>query len=113
MSVKKSYTTVLERNRRWTDIFATEPWEAAWASEAIFFVRALKVEDDLQDAVARIQISPDGIWWCDEGSQFTLPAQENAVAFGRVAHFGGWLRIVGQIPPGAAVTVITYLVLKE
>jgi hypothetical protein len=113
MSMKTSYTNVLERNRKWDGSFATEPWEAAWASEAIFFVRALKVEGDLQGAVARVQISPDGLHWCDEGSQFALPDQENGVTFGKVAHFGGWLRIVGEIPPGAALTVITYLALKE
>lgn len=113
MSTRTCYTTILERNRLWTGRFETEPWEAAWASEALFFVRALSVEGGLKGVMARVQISPDGMHWCDEGTAFALPDQADAVSFGRVNHFGGWLRIVGEIPPGANITVITYLVLKE
>ena len=36
MSVRRSYTAIVERNVRWEGEFATEPYEAAWASEAIF-----------------------------------------------------------------------------
>ena len=41
MALRRSYTAVVERNALWQGEFATEPYEAAWASEAIFFVRAL------------------------------------------------------------------------
>ena len=41
MALRRSYTAVVERNALWQGDFATEPYEAAWASEAIFFVRAL------------------------------------------------------------------------
>lgn len=36
--VRQSYTAVVERNRVWTGHYETEPYEAAWASEAIFFI---------------------------------------------------------------------------
>lgn len=111
-TLRESYTLPLERNVRWEGAFATEPAEAAWASEAIFFVRALQVEGDLRNAEARVQISPDGMHWCDEGTVFPLPHTTDAVTFGRVGHFGGWLRIVGEVPDGVAMTVIAYLVLK-
>ena len=89
-------TVVLERLKYFTDDFATEPYEAAWASEAVFFVRALEIAGDLDDARARVQISPDGMHWCDEGTFVDLPANVSETTFGRVRHFGGWLRLAGQ-----------------
>ena len=109
---RQSYTAVIERNRVWNGSFETEPYEAAWANEAIFFVRALETSGKLVDARACVQISPDGMHWCDEGTLVDLPAKEGTTTFGRVGHFGGWLRLAGQVPPGAQVKVIVYLVLK-
>ncbi|MBZ0299265.1 MAG: hypothetical protein K8J31_05985 [Anaerolineae bacterium] len=110
--LRESVTLPIERNILWTGPFATEPAEAAWAAEAIFFIRALKVEGKPGSTLAQVQISPDGMHWCDEGTTFPLPAVDDTVTFGRVSHFGGWLRLVGEMPPGAALTVIVYLVLK-
>ncbi|MCZ6631820.1 MAG: hypothetical protein O7G87_00315 [bacterium] len=39
--LRKSHTAVMERNQIWSGSFETEPYEAGWASEAIFFVRTL------------------------------------------------------------------------
>ena len=111
--LRESYTLPVERNETWeAGPFATETAECAWASEAIFFVRALRVSGDLSKVVARIQISPDGIHWVDEGTTLRLPAQAEDVTFAKVAHFGGWLRMVGEIPGGASITLIVYLTLK-
>ena len=109
--MQESHTAVIERNVSWQGPFATEPYETAWASEAIFFVRALAVDRLPPGIMARVQISPDGMHWCDEGSTLPLPTSEGVV-FGRVRHFGGWLRLMGEVPAGASVTVIVYLVLK-
>ncbi|MBX3012753.1 MAG: hypothetical protein KF832_14650 [Caldilineaceae bacterium] len=110
--MRESHTAVLERNVTWQAHFTAEPYEAAWASEALYFVRALAAEGVPPQITARVQISPDGIHWCDEGSTLTLPTTVG-VAFCRVSHFGGWLRLVGELPAGATLTVIVYLVLKE
>lgn len=110
--MRQSHTTVLERNVCWQHGFATEPYEAGWASEAIFFVRTLDAEKLPVGVYARVQISPDGIHWCEEGTELLISSKPG-VTFCRVQHFGGWLRLVGQIPPEAGVTVIAYLVLKE
>lgn len=112
MSVPMSYTAVVERDRTWKGAFASEPYEVAWAHEAIFFVRALSV--NLSGAVveARVQISPDGMHWSDEGSRFGLPSAADEVTFVKVNHFGGWLRIVGEVPAELEITVLLYLTLK-
>ena len=111
MSRRESHTTVIERNRTWEGVFETEPYETAWAAEAIFFIRALAVDGLSERVSARVQISPDGIHWCDEGSTVPLPTQAEGVTFGRVSHFGGWLRLVGDVPAGK-LKVLVYLTLK-
>jgi hypothetical protein len=50
--------------------------------------------------------------WCDEGTLVHLPAKAGGTTFGRVRHFGGWLRLAGHVPPGEQINVIVYLVLK-
>ena len=110
--MRRSHTAVVERNILWAGPFETEPYEAAWATEAIFFVRALETSGPLAGSRARVQISPDGMHWCDEGTEVPLPS-EPGVTFGRVSHFGGFLRLTGQLPEGAEARVIVCLVLKE
>lgn len=109
---RASSTSVVERNRLWRGSFETEPWEASWATEALFFVRALEARGLPSGTIARVQLSPDGMHWCDEGTCVPLPTEANGVTFGRVSHFGGWLRLAGEVPPEAEVKVIAYLVLK-
>lgn len=113
MPLRRSYTANVERNVRWEGDFASEPYEAAWASEAIFFVRALDVDSDFGGAEAHVQISADGIRWVDEGARMSLPTAKDAVTFCKVAHFGGWLRLKGQIQAGGGIKVLVSLALKE
>lgn len=110
--MRESQTAIIERNVTWQGPFTAEPYEAAWASEALYFVRALDAQNMPPNVTARVQISPDGMHWCDEGSTLTLPTAPGVV-FCRISHFGGWLRLVGEVPDGASLTVMVYLVLKE
>jgi len=110
--IRQSYTAVVERNVLWVGGFETEPYESAWAHEAIFFIRALDASGMPDDVQARVQISPDGMRWCDEGTLVPLPTKSEAMTFGCISHFGGWLRLTGELPPGAQLKVIVYLTLK-
>lgn len=110
--MRQSHTSVLERNVEWTGAFTIEPYEVAWASEAIYFVHVLDAEGVAAPITANIQLSPDGIHWCDEGSALTI-LHEPGLTFCRLSHFGGWLRAVGTVPDGGKLRVIVYLVLKE
>ena len=65
--VRRSFTAVLERNTRITGALTTEPYEVGWATEARVFVRALELSSGAVLTV-RPRISPDGLFWCDEGS---------------------------------------------
>jgi hypothetical protein len=108
--LRESYTAPVDRNVAWKGAFASEPYECAWAQEAIFFVRTLNAEGVALPALARVQISPDGMEWVDEGTIFLLKPRQG-LAFAKVRHFGGWLRIVGEVPSGE-LRVLVHLVLK-
>lgn len=109
--VNTSYTAIVERNVSWEGSFSTEPYECGWAKEAIFFIRALDASAGAgaragageaaaapggASGEARIQISPDGMRWIDEGAVFSLPEAADQATFCRVAHFGNWLRVAGH-----------------
>ena len=106
--VRKSYNAVVERNVEWHGVFSTEPYEAAWASEAIFFIRSL--EGSGNGSMAKVQITPDGMHWCDEGTTIILP-DHGETTFCKVGHFGGWVRLVGETT--SSMKVLVTLSLKE
>lgn len=110
--LRRSHTTVLERDGTWSGAFETEPCEAGWASEVILFVRTLAATGPVDTLSAKVQISPDGMHWCDEGTEVPLSGGPG-VTFGRVSHFGTYLRLAGRLPEGAELRVIVYVALKE
>ena len=104
---------VLERHTEYTDTFPTEPYETAWASEAIFFLRVEELTGEGAAVRADVQISADGIRWINEGTTFPAIIAPGD-AFVRLKDFGGWLRLSGRVTgedPRAKVTI--HLVLKE
>ena len=67
----------------------------------------------LIDVELQVQISPDGIHWCDEGSRMNFFVQHalDQPSFVRVSHYGGWLRLAGRISKGRAWALV-HLALK-
>lgn len=113
MTMRQSYTAIVARNEPWQGASATEPYEAAWAGEAIFFVRLLEASGPIAGTEAVVQISPDGMRWVDEGTRFPMPVEAGPVTFGKVAHFGTHLRLRAELPAGASAKVLVTLDLKE
>lgn len=109
--MRNAYTAVIARGEAWQGAVQTEPYEAAWAAEALFFVRVLEAEGSGR-AIARVQISPDGMHWVDEGGELVIEAAQGHLSFVRVAQFGGWLRLAVVVPPSAVITVVATLALK-
>ena len=109
--LRESVTYVIARNEDWRGTCATEPVEAGWASEAVFFIRALR---PVQGEMPRIraQISPDGMRWADEGSSTTMPSGVDDLQVLRVGHFGNWLRLTTDLPDASACTVLVSVHLK-
>jgi hypothetical protein len=95
------HTAVLERFGTFSKDFATEPYEAGWAKEAIFFVNITAVDGTEPMLTGQVQISPDGLAWADEGT--ALPAmRQTGMTFVRVRHFGNWLRLACRVSGPAA-----------
>ncbi len=109
--MRNAYTAVIARGELWEQSVQTEPYEAAWAGEAIFFVYVMEAQGEGQ-ALARVQISPDGIRWVDEGSEFSIPVRAESLSFARVREFGGWLRLSVTVPPAVGIKVVATLALK-
>ena len=110
--MRQSHTIALELGSRWEGSFSTEPVETHWASEAILFIRLLEGELPA-GTTARVEISPDGIHWSDEGTKLPLPESSGPTTHVKIRDFGGWLRIAGRLPGGVSVPVIAHLNLKE
>lgn len=110
--MRNFYTVVLERMKEYDQGFNTEPYEAGWASEAMFFIRVHEMAAGVKMQSA-VQVSVDGIDWIDEGSSFP-PIIAPGSYFLRVKHFGGWLRLRNQITGKAPrIKTTVHLVLKE
>ena len=121
MNMRQSHTAIVERNQCWEGEFATEPYEVGWSHEAIFFVQILRAEGSHR-VTAKVQISPDGIHWCDangasvktnygKGNEIDLSEYRAALAFAQVSHYGGWLRLAGTVERGRVWTLV-HLALK-
>ncbi len=111
--MRQFQTTVLERKERITDGYATEPFECAWAGEAIFFVTAEGEPKAGASVFAHVQISADGIEWMDEGSVLSNPDTAGR-SFAKVMNFGGWLRLRFEIRGAKEGIVLSVrLALKE
>ncbi len=111
--MRNFYTVVQERMTTVRTGFETEPYECGWASEAQYFVRVHSFTGTSINVSGIVQVSADGIMWVDEGTR--IPSiTNNAVQFGKVSHFGGWLRLKVVLEGDYGEVVLTvHLVLKE
>jgi hypothetical protein len=107
----ENITAIIARNERWSGEAESEPYEAGWAREAVFFIRAIK-QPIGKAPKACVEISADGMHWLSEGTEFDMPAEKDAVAAARIAHFGNWLRVTSRFEDGAECTVLVTLHLK-
>jgi hypothetical protein len=115
MAMQQSLSVVLERNTRLTGDFTTEPYEAAWAREARWFIRVLEMDGAAPRLDAVTQISPDGLHWCDL-DECRVNLGEPGLVSWPAREFGGWLRLKGTVSSDAgeaAARVLIYLALKS
>ncbi|KRA24492.1 hypothetical protein ASD65_08705 [Microbacterium sp. Root61] len=104
-----SATTLVERRTVLTAEYGTHPYEAGWASEALFFVRTNGEHPEL---TITPQVSPDGIDWVDHGPSITLAASEELAKLG-MTHFGTWIRLhLSGASADESATIFVHLALK-
>lgn len=110
--MQQSLTAVLERNIVFETDFSTEPYEAGWANEGRWFVHVMNTTGENSELVLHPQISPDGLFWCDEGSP-PLIIQNTGLYSLPLRDFGNWLRLRGVVSgESASFKVIISLALK-
>lgn len=110
--MRQFYSVTLDTFRDLTDGYTTEPYEAAWSSEAIFYLRVEKAKANAGSLEFVVEIGPDGMTWAEEGGTVTVDPSKQ-LSFVRVKHFGGWLRLRHTSGPADSVQATVYLVLKE
>jgi len=104
--MQQNNTSVLARRVVIDSDFATLPYEAGWAREAIVFVQ---VEGEHPDLVVATEISPDGINWIRRGAPVTLAADAAIVELS-LSEFGNWLRVtVGGASAEAPARVLVHV----
>jgi hypothetical protein len=108
--LRRSFTAVIEKNTSWTSSFETEPYESGWAAEARWFVHVLTIEGADASLSVTPQISPDGLFWCDEGRASLYMSKTGVYSFA-LKDFGNWLRLRADVK--GTVKLMFYLVLKE
>lgn len=106
--MKEFYTVVLDRLTQFKGELASEPYEAGWADEALVFLRIHSFPSECNVSF-RVQISPDGIIWADEGSE-KKGINKEGVYFLKIKEFGGWLRLI--VESDKEIKVTTYIALK-
>lgn len=104
--------SAVERRQYIDNALETHPMEAGWASEALFFLLVEEVNGEEAALSARVELSADGINWIPEGTVFPVVNQPGHY-FVRVAHFGNWLRVSGQVTgEGTKMKLSVHLHLK-
>jgi hypothetical protein len=108
--VRRSFTAVIEKNTAFSGPFETEPYETGWAGEARWFVRVLELRGVL---AVTPQVSPDGLFWCDEGRAPLVIESPGLYSFA-LRDFGCWLRLRGSLDgENPQAKVMIQLALKE
>lgn len=112
--LRNTMTAVLERDGITGPAYASEPYEVAWAAEARWFVRTLDFPAQVSRINLAVQISPDGLHWCDLDGQ-TPTITESGVISWVTREFGGWLRLRASVvgdPTPDLIPALIYLALK-
>ena len=110
--MRESITAVIARGDIWSGVAASEPYDVAWATEAVVYLRSLDAEGNPEQARAWVQISPDGMRWVDEGSMLPIPRVDE-ISSVRIRNFGTYLRIMTVLPEGSSFKALVTLSLKE
>ena len=101
-------TSVLTRRVRISGEYSTLPYEAGWATEALFFVQA---EGEHPDLHVTAEVSPDGIAWRPR-AEATLASDETIIDL-PLGMFGNWLRLrVTGAGPDTPARILVHVNLK-
>ncbi len=93
LMLPENVTAVLARNERWSGDAASEPYEAGWAREAVFFVRAIKRASSDQSRWLGWKYHLMACIGWEKERNSRMPSERDGIAIARLTGFGGWLRV--------------------
>lgn len=97
--MKQFYDSHLEVKKFFEGSFETHPYEVGWADEAIFFVMVEKIDGD-PVFEGQVQISQDGVNWCDDGSKPSTLSGPGLHFIKVEPNFGNYIRLRINISGG-------------
>ena len=89
----------LEVKKYFTGRFDTNPYEAGWADEAIFFIMVEKIKGE-PVFTGQVQLSQDGVNWTDDGSSPVTFSGMGMHLIKVQPNFGNYLRLAVNIEGG-------------
>jgi hypothetical protein len=93
--MRNFHSSVTDLRESFRETITSFPYETGWADEAIYFVTAEAATPDTARITLRVQLSADGLRWVDEGATVELTGPSST--FVRLSHFGGFLRLIGEV----------------
>lgn len=104
--MQQNNTSVLARRIVIDGDYASQPYEAGWASEVVVFVQ---VEGEHPPLALATEISPDGINWIRRGDVVALAA-DASIAELSLVRFGNWVRVtVAGAAPEATARILIHV----
>jgi hypothetical protein len=108
--MKNIHTAPLEvLSPRSNGAFATEPFEAGWADEALAIVYVRETAGVSPQLELRAQISVDGARWFDHPAP-PLRLERAGGYHLPLTQFGNWLRLVGDVTGGPAAGAPAFVI---
>lgn len=94
IDMKQFNASHLEIKKWFAAPFHTHPYEAGWASEAIFFVMIEHSRGDAAPSLkANVELSHDGVHWVSDGSDAVTLEGRGLHCIKVQPNFGNWLRL--------------------
>ena len=81
--------------------FATEPFEAGWADEALAMIYVRETAGPAPNLLLQAQVSADGARWMDHHTP-VFNIDRPGAHYLELERFGNWLRVTGEVSGGPA-----------
>lgn len=106
--MKEFHAAHLQIKKCINESFQTFPYEVGWAEEAIFFFTIEHITEGNPTFTAKVQLSPDGVRWADDGETPVATMSGEGVHIIKVApNFGNFIRLDVRTEGGEAMLCVS------
>lgn len=106
--MKNFHASHLQIKKCINESFETFPYEVGWADEVIFFFTIEHLTEGYPEFTAKVQLSPDGVRWADDGQTPVAHISGEGVHIIKVApNFGNYIRLAVETKGGEAMLCVS------